>query len=823
MKRITTKKSDDSPKGVFDHKFINNNPLTDKPYSEEYKTLFNKLIELQAYKEKELIVNTIKKNQVTIITASTGVGKTVWVPKFALHAIDYKSKIAVTNPKRITTKSNAEFSAKGLDVNIGEEVGYKYRNSPKNSFNKDTKLLFCTDGYLSARILGSDPLLKDYSMVMLDEVHERKTNIDLLLYLLREIARKRKDFKILLVSATLDEKIFKDYYPKSEFKIGHVDLKIPTTYPIKVHYEKQPIKQNEYVLRGIDKIINIINTTDDGSILFFVTSANETKDACELLSKKLDGGTHTGVKEQACVEIYSGVGPKNEELAQDPILYKSLPGEPKRKVIIATNVVESSLTVSDLKYVVDSGYEFFVHYDPMLNAKIMDKQFTTKAQTKQRRGRVGRTSPGVCYHLFTEKEYEKFRDYPLSDIQKSDITLEILRFMNLDVDVDSTKNISNIDGTGDSTEKSTSTEDAESNTTLLQASSITATRNTVKSVKDLLNNLIEPPNLELVNSSFKQLFLLDAIDMTKDEGVITKTGKRILGLRAFDLNMGKAMLKGFKYGCVRDVAIIASMIDLMRNNMGNLVTKIPDKNISKNKIAVLTKKKEKGLSKLRHKYGDHLTLLNVYIAYRDKKNVLLNKYTDRNKAYDELRTWCFDHFLKYDVLRKVKSKAREYTRTVFRLHKPPVKALEPVKDSVATGEGESTTEPTVTGEPTTEPLVASGGDLSRLVKRKQRKELLAGAATNTKQHDDLCIMRALFRGLYNKSAQLDKGRYRLCFKDTNRKAELSKTSFFNMIKTKPKNVIFNELFIMGDNPELNIVSEIPVEIYKKYDKFMNKC
>jgi pre-mRNA-splicing factor ATP-dependent RNA helicase DHX15/PRP43 len=691
--------------GILDKEFKHSNPLTGESYSEEYKELFNKLTGLAAYNDREKVINAIQDNQVIIIQAMTGVGKTVWVPKFALHALNYQNKIAVTNPKKITTKSNATFMAKSLDVQLGKQVGYKYKGSPKDSYSKDTKLLFATDGYLAAKILGDDPLLSEYSAVILDEIHERKVNMDLLLYLLKDIVKRRKDFKLILVSATLNEKLFQDYYPKDEFKIDYLNLEVPTTYPIEVHFSKEPI--NNYIVRGVEKIIEILKESTEGDILFFVTSKKETTDVCKLLNEKTE-------TKNICIEIYSGMDPEQEKLAQDPILYKKLPGDPQRKLLIATNVVESSLTVEGLKYVIDSGKELFFYYDPKLIARVMKKQFTTQAQVKQRRGRVGRTAPGICYHLFTEEEYEKMRDYPLSEIQKTDITLDILRFL---------KN-----------------------------------EKTVENVKNLLQKFIEPPNENLIKTSFKILYLLNAIDNNTDLGKITKTGENLLETRINDVYMSKAFLKSFKYGCPRELAIISALVELTNYKINEIFKKVATKNI---------KKKNEKIKKFIHKTGDHLTLLNIYHAYNKKKYELRNKLKDKTNIEAKLHKWCMDNYLQYDILSKV-----------YRLVKDYLTKINNIFDM-------------------------SDEDIKKL--------LILNRETDKKGNEE-CILESLFRGLYINIGVKKNNIYKLKYRDDKMSASISKTSYCN---SKSKVIIFNELFV-SRNAEMNMVTTIPTVIYKKY-------
>ena len=159
--------------------------------------------------------NLLNDCQVILLVSGTGSGKTVLVPKFVLKYVilnNLSGKIAVTNPKILTTIYNAEYGAKALDVNLGEEVGYKYKGAPDNASNNNTKLLYCTDGIILATLLGRDPLLKDYQSTTIDEAHERQVNIDLLLRLIKELLPKRPDFKLIIMSATINSSVFRNYF-----------------------------------------------------------------------------------------------------------------------------------------------------------------------------------------------------------------------------------------------------------------------------------------------------------------------------------------------------------------------------------------------------------------------------------------------------------------------------------------------------------------------------------------------------------------------------------------------------------------------------------
>jgi pre-mRNA-splicing factor ATP-dependent RNA helicase DHX15/PRP43 len=670
--------------GILDQEFKHPNPLTGEPYSEEYKKLFKKMIKLAAYNDRDKVINTIKDNQITIISAPTGIGKTVWLPKFALHSLNYEKKIVATNPKRVLTQSNAEFMAKTLDVELGKEVGYKYKGSPEGSSSDDTKLLFATDGYLSSLILGKDPYLSELDAVILDEVHERKIYMDILMYLLKRIMRKRPNFKVILISATLEADIFKKYYPNDKFKISYLDLGVPTTYPIEVNYSDEPV--NDYIIAGVDKIANIIETTDIGAILFFVSSVSETRKVCELLDEKIKSNN-------ICIEFYSGMDPKKQELATDPILYKKLPGSPERKIIVATNVVESSLTVDGLIYVVDSGKEFFVHYDPSIRGTIGSKQFTTQAQVKQRRGRVGRIEPGICYHLFTKEEYNEMNNYPEPEIRKSNITIDILRFMK---------------------------------------------NSNVGEIKKILNKLIDPPDDKKVYFSLRILLQIGAITSLKDDGIITELGNNILSVRTDDIFMAKSLLESYKNDCLEQVAIIIALTELVNYDI--------------DKIFIKSQNEEK--KKYISNTGDHITLLKIYNDFHNEKQKLEK---DPNMEIKLMR-WCDKNFIKYDILKYVKSNAKKYVKYVNKIF--------------------------------------------GYKKSKEYSQDLSDA-----------ILESLYRGLYMNVAKKENSKYKLYFRKTIN-ASINRFSFVNR---DYELIMFNQLFVMNNRPEVRMISIIPKHIADKYN------
>ena len=613
-------------KGILDPLGEKPNPFTNEEYSDNYKRLAKIWSQFPAYNQRDNIINSVRDNQVCLVVSGTGSGKTVLVPKFVLHVLDYSGKIAVTLPKQIITKSAAEFAGETLDVKVGKYVGYKYRGSPSSARSKDTNLLYATDGTIVAKLLN-DPKLSEFDAVIIDEAHERKVQIDFLLFLLKNALRERPELKVIIMSATINAKVFSDYF--SDFSFKKIDVGGKTNYPIKSYFLKDKIKPDKFVNHGLDSIIRIINKDDLSEpgahdILFFITSSNEAFSLCESLNSKLDESktAKTSSDSVYCIEVYSGMDKNKQTLAQDKVLYKDK-GNYTRKVVVSTNVAESSLTIDGIKYVVESGLELFGSFDPKLRGRRLDRTYISQAQAKQRMGRAGRTEPGVCYHLYTKAQFSDFKKFPEPDIRTNDISSECLRLLSL-------PNV-----------------------------------RTVQKLRDMLNQFIEPPKKPYIDHALSILESTNAIT----DGEITD-----LGLLMSSLNMepssALSLIYSWNYFCSNEMIVILSMIGASNGNL-NTYFNDPSKksyaeNMDKKKLKKIKDKFNNKKSSFKHKYGDHLSLLKLYDTYQKIKN----KNKDKDKQNEVLLKWANENYLKLNTLIKadkyvrrtkymIKSKLRE--------------------------------------------------------------------------------------------------------------------------------------------------------------------
>lgn len=597
--------------GILDPDGKNNNPLTGNVYSEGYKELAKIWSSFPIYNRIKDIIDNVNKHQVLLVVAETGSGKTVIMPKIVLHSLNYKGRVAVTLPKQIIAKSASEFSAKTLDVKLGEEVGYQYRGASVKS--KNTKLLYATDGTIVARLL-KDPKLIDFDAVVIDEAHERKIQIDLLLYLLRETLKMRPEFKLVIMSATVNVDIFTKYF--NEFSFKTLNISGERRFPIESIFLKEPFTYQDILNKGFDIMMNIIKEDDitkgdAHDILFFVTSANEAYDMCKRIRNACKG-TKTICKNGIfCVEVFANVNETQQKLAQDKTLYKTI-GDYSRKIVVSTNVAESSLTVDGIKYVIDTGYELKSSYDPDYRATRLDRQLISQAQARQRMGRAGRTESGVCYHLYTKNDFENLMEkFPEPDIRTTDITEECLRLLTFD------------------------------------------TIKTVPKLVDVLNNFIEPPKNSYIETAINILTQLGCVSNNN----LTELGKIIVEIGTSILN-ALAIIIGVIYGRERSVMKIVSVMDICKNNLSDLFiipklvsnTELSEK--EKQQFIKLNDEFKNTQKKFRHKYGDHLSILKIYEKYESKA---------KNNNEDKLKEWCQANFLKLDILKKSKKNYRKLT------------------------------------------------------------------------------------------------------------------------------------------------------------------
>lgn len=399
------------------------NPFTGQDWkNKELRATLDKLPAAQHIADFE---KAYLKNQVTVVKAETGAGKGVIIsphimlieniPKFSGFGkkydklIDKPRKVVVTEPRTVNTEI-AKFISKAIDA--PGYVNYAYRFN--NNVTDKTLLAFVTDGFL-LNLFYADTM--DYSVVIIDEVHERNTNIDQLLTFCKDWLEKDKSRKLVLLSATINPKDYTKYFNN----VSSAVVEIPgRSYPVKSIYTKVHV---DYMEESINIVEDIVETSTDGDILCFLASGNELRESCRKVAKR------ETLKHVACFELYRGI----PEAVKDKIIDKSAyrTADKSRKLVFSTNIAESGVTVEGIKYVIESGVRYESRFNALLGVYDLSRRYISRAEAEQRKGRAGRTQPGICYHLYTKEQYEKeFDENKSPEILITDITGVLFNLMN---------------------------------------------------------------------------------------------------------------------------------------------------------------------------------------------------------------------------------------------------------------------------------------------------------------------------------------------------------------------------------------------------------
>lgn len=579
--------------GILDPQGNHDNPLTNKPYSQHYRDLGKVWSHYPAYQKANEILASIATNQVTLIISGTGSGKTVLIPKFALHYTNYQGRIAITLPKRTVTLSAAMFAAETLDVVLGSSVGYVYKGSDKKMVNDANRLVYMTDGSLIAK-LSRDPTLSEYNVIIIDEAHERKVQIDLLLLFLKNILMRRKDLKVIIMSATLDGNKYQKYFHGLKSNIIHISGQ--PNHEITVHFLDQT--SGSYMIEGLKLIEGLVDQGIKKDMLFFITTSTEAFQLCKSIRLH-----HPAVY---CVEVFADMDSNLKVYATSSDKYLEL-GNYDQKLIMATNVAESSITIDGLKYVIDSGYELYSYFDPEHFAQILEKRLISKAQALQRRGRVGRTEPGICYHLLTAAQFNKLNEYQTPDILRQDISVDFIKVIQQ-----------------------------------------TETKKYTDGYK-LLEQLMDVPTKPYITIATDLYKLYNIIDAA---GVLTKVGNVITHFSSLPINRSLFLMYGYQSYCAREVSIIIAMMEKLHNKFANLFYKADSicesdcaKPASKRLLATLVKKR-----------SDHLTLLNIYKQFSEAK---------------EQKLWTNKYGIRIELLNAVTKLSNDYYHKILGISRPP--------------------------------------------------------------------------------------------------------------------------------------------------------
>ncbi|CAO1632077.1 unnamed protein product [Parajaminaea phylloscopi] len=377
---------------------------------------------------RDAILYALEQYPVVVVIGHTGSGKTTQIPQYLLEAgwASQGRQIAVSQPRRISAVSVAARVAAEVGSILGDEVGYTIQLEDF-SHPERTRLRFLTNGSLFMECMR-DPLLSKYSVIMVDEAHERSAYSDLLVALLKKIRRKRPELRIIISSATLDAQAMVDYFEddteQERSQVTTLSLE-GRSFPVEVAYLHKPC--SDYVQACIDTVWSVHLTETAGDILVFVTGREEIDRCLQSLSDRMLGMAEGSLPLQL-LPLHAGISA--EEQAD---IFTPAP-RGTRKCIVATNVAETSVTIDGIRYVVDSGLAKMRLFNARSGMDVLQAKPISQASATQRAGRAGRTSPGKCYRLWTSSHQKQLPAATLPELARIDITPYVLKLKALGID-----------------------------------------------------------------------------------------------------------------------------------------------------------------------------------------------------------------------------------------------------------------------------------------------------------------------------------------------------------------------------------------------------
>lgn len=381
--------------------------------------------ELPITSHREEIIDAISSNDVVIISGDTGSGKTTQLPKMCLEAGRGRKKmIGCTQPRRIAAITVADRVAEELGEGFVDLVGHKIRFQDKTTRN--TKIKFMTDGILLAET-RSDHGLHAYDTLIIDEAHERSLNIDFLLGYVKQLLARRKDLKVIITSATIDTEKFSAHFNRAP--IIEVSGR---TYPVEVHYrpadtDSDEKENNSYIDLAVREVLSLRKKREAGDILIFMPTERDIKETVEILNQEMNPqpgrGKNAAQNQVRVLPLFGRL-----RAADQSRVFRSSRGQ---KIIVATNIAETSITVPGIRYVIDTGLARVSTYNVRARTTSMPVSPVSRASCDQRKGRCGRVGPGTCIRLYSQDDYQNRPEFTLPEIKRSNLAEVILRMIDL--------------------------------------------------------------------------------------------------------------------------------------------------------------------------------------------------------------------------------------------------------------------------------------------------------------------------------------------------------------------------------------------------------
>jgi ATP-dependent RNA helicase DHX8/PRP22 len=489
----------------------------------------NKSLPIHDFKEK--IISELQHHQVVIVVGETGSGKSTKLVQFVednrekIFNQNEQKIIACTQPHKVAATSLAKRVSQERKVTLGAQVDVSA--GPARKHNKSTRIKFVTDHVLVNELI-QDHTLSKYACIVVDEAHERSIHTDLLLGFLKQCINKRPDLKIIISSATLDKKLYSEYFE------GCSILNIPaSSFPVKIHHQEA---KDDYVLAAVNQVKNICNGHNAGDVLVFFAGQDEIERALHLLR---------GQQRILPLPLHGKLAPHEQEK-----VFNMAP-QGKRKVILATNSAETSISVSGVCFVVDTGMEKESVLDIQHNTYVQRISFITKSSADQRARRAGQTSHGECYRLYSKGNHKKMESVKKPEILRIHLGGTLLKMKRMGI-----SDVATFD-------------------------------------------FITRPNNEQLDEAIDELQRLEAIDQN---GLLTKIGHHMASLPTIPAR-AKMLVLGISSGCEEDILTIVSMLSVS-NNMQWKGNEKEEK-----ELAGILK------LKFCHPLGDLFMLLNVFNEY----------------------------------------------------------------------------------------------------------------------------------------------------------------------------------------------------------------
>ena len=446
--------------------------------------------QLPISERREEIAKTIEQNQVVVLAGETGSGKTTQIPKICLElGRGVYGQIGHTQPRRIAARTVASRIAEELNVPLGDAVGYQVRFN--DQVNDNTQIKLMTDGILLADI-QSDPYLNKYDTIIIDEAHERSLNIDFLLGYLKQLLSKRPDLKLIVTSATIDLEKFSKFFNNAP--IIEVSGR---TYPVDVHYrpwqdEFEDI--NDAIVNAVEEVLTLPGG-NRGDILIFLSGEREIREASHAIKKA--NLAHVDV-----LPLYARLS-----LAEQNKIFS--PGG-RRKIVLSTNVAETSVTVPGIRYVIDPGTARISRYSLRTKVQRLPIEAVSQASANQRKGRCGRVSDGVCIRLYSEEDFLSRPEFTDAEILRTNLAAVILQMLQMRI--------------GD--------------------------------VRQF--PFVDAPDNRLISDGFKLLEELNAVD---SRGRVTKLGKQLQQI-PLDPKLARIVIEADKWGCLAEILVIVCALSI---------------------------------------------------------------------------------------------------------------------------------------------------------------------------------------------------------------------------------------------------------------------